>query len=109
MEFGQDFFGLYRFSKISSEIRKAGISGCRKKRSKDGTFFDNRYKILLTRTKRVLTNPKETKGTPLYSKNALFTRNQKLDHSDIGSRRAFLSLLDVKGYPVAFIEGFKTA
>jgi hypothetical protein len=46
MEFGQDFFGLYRFSKISSEIRKAGISGCRKKRSKDGTFFDNRYKIL---------------------------------------------------------------
>jgi len=30
---------LYRFSKISSEIRKAGISGCRKKRSINGTFF----------------------------------------------------------------------
>ena len=30
---------LYRFSKISSEIREAGISGCRKKRSNNGTFF----------------------------------------------------------------------
>jgi hypothetical protein len=29
---------LYRFLKISSEIRKAGISGCRKKRSNNGTF-----------------------------------------------------------------------
>ncbi len=30
---------LYRFSKINSEIRKGGISGCRKKRSNCGTFF----------------------------------------------------------------------
>jgi hypothetical protein len=34
---------LYRFSKINSEIRKGGISGCRKKRSYNGTFFDNHY------------------------------------------------------------------
>jgi hypothetical protein len=30
---------LYRFSKISSEIYKDGISGCRKKPSNNGTFF----------------------------------------------------------------------
>ena len=30
---------LYRFSKISYYIRKAGISCCRKKRSKSGSFF----------------------------------------------------------------------
>jgi hypothetical protein len=30
---------LYRFSKISSEIQKVGISGCIKKRSFTGTFF----------------------------------------------------------------------
>ncbi len=30
---------LHRFSKINSEIRKVGISGCRKKRSNNGTFF----------------------------------------------------------------------
>jgi hypothetical protein len=34
-----DYSGLYRFSKISSEIPKVGISGCRKKRSLNGTFF----------------------------------------------------------------------
>ena len=30
---------LRRFSKIHSEIRKGGISGCRKKCSQNGTFF----------------------------------------------------------------------
>ena len=30
---------LYHFSKISSEIRKDGISGCRKNRSSNGTVF----------------------------------------------------------------------
>ena len=30
---------IYHFSKISSEIRKDGISGCRKKRSDNGIFF----------------------------------------------------------------------
>ena len=32
-------WGLYRFSKIDSEILKAGINGCRKKRLDNGTFF----------------------------------------------------------------------
>jgi len=48
------------------------------------------------------------KGTLLYSKNALFNRNQRLDHRDVCSGRTFLSLLYVKGNLVAFIEGFKT-
>ncbi len=30
---------LNRFSKISSEIRKGGVSGCRKERSNNGTFI----------------------------------------------------------------------
>jgi hypothetical protein len=34
---------LYRFSKISSEIRKGGISGCRKNLRITERFFDNRY------------------------------------------------------------------
>lgn len=38
---------------------------------------------------------------------ALFSQNTRLDHIDIGSGRAFLALLDVKGNLVAFIEGFK--
>jgi hypothetical protein len=39
---------LYRFyKKISSEIRKDGIRGCRKNRSNKETFFDNRNKTIL--------------------------------------------------------------
>lgn len=52
----------------------------------------------------------EKRASPRYWKECPHLLvNRKLNHSDIGSRRAFLSLLDVKGYPVAFIEGFKTA
>lgn len=32
-----------------------------------------------------------------------------LDDSYINRRRTFCALLDIKGYPVAFIERFKTA
>ncbi len=50
------------------------------------------------------------KGIPsLFEGMPLFTRNGKLNHSDICSGRTFVSLLYVKGYPVAFIEGFKPA
>jgi hypothetical protein len=34
---------LYRFLKISSETPKVGIRGCRKKPSRNGSFFDNPY------------------------------------------------------------------
>ena len=51
---------------------------------------------------------KKQKGIPLKSKDTLFILNRKLNHSDICSRRTFLSLLYVKGNFVAFIEGFKT-
>lgn len=40
-------------------------------------------------------------------RNAFF-RKDGLDHSDICSSETFLSLLDVKGYSVAFTEGFKS-
>jgi len=32
----------------------------------------------------------------------------RLIHGHIGSRRTFLSLLDVKGHAITFAEGFKT-
>ena len=38
------FSNLYRFSKISSEIRKVGISGCKKNVRVTERFIDNRYK-----------------------------------------------------------------
>jgi hypothetical protein len=37
------FLKLYRFSKINSEIRKGGISGCRKNVRITEHFFDNHY------------------------------------------------------------------
>ena len=40
--------------------------------------------------------------------NALNIQKIILDHSDISSRRAFWALLDIKGYPIAVVEGFKT-
>jgi len=49
------------------------------------------------------------RGIPRYSKNAPVTRCRKLNHRDVRSCRAFLTLLDVKRDLVAFAEGFKPA
>jgi hypothetical protein len=40
---------------------------------------------------------------------ALIFSCSRLAYYDIDRRRTFLSLLDVKGNPVTFIEAFKTA
>ena len=40
-------------------------------------------------------------------KDARLDHDGVLNHCDIFCRRAFRSLLDVKGYPVTIVEGFK--
>jgi len=54
-------------------------------------------------------NIHKEKGHPFnIRRNALFTQNIRLNHSDICCGRTFLSLLYVKGNSVTFIERFKT-
>ena len=53
-------------------------------------------------------NPKETKGHPPRIEECPLYNQSKLDHGDVCSCRTFLSLLDVKGNLVAFVEGFET-
>jgi hypothetical protein len=53
-------------------------------------------------------NSNLTKGHTLnIGRNALFTQSKRLNHSDTCGRRAFLSLLYIKGNSALFIEEFR--
>ena len=54
------------------------------------------------------TSPKQTKGHPPRIEECPLYNQSKLDHGDIRSGRTLLSLLNVKGNMVAFVEGFET-
>ena len=62
------------------------------------------------RGKKYHASTKAKRHSIAMQKNALLDlKTLGLDDCDIGSSRTFLSLLNVKGHPVAFIESFETA